>query len=369
MDEQKTSLISSRPTSFLVIITLAVTTLACNSFIDSWLVSDSNDTINIARLPTFTPTSLPASLLESPSAASELPQADTQLSDTTQEGLSTNTEAEGLQNNDNLSPTATSMPPASSYTEEAQPENRAVPNPPQIAQPAPGVNNPAPVVVMPPSIVSDKYSPSSENSNSDNANIIIPTVTPIPETTGWSFTSIRSYSDQYAGGVILYGLLVNNTGSPQRVSYLTGTFYDGQGQIIADQLDTVEYWPIDIVPSGEGIPFELAVNGLNNAADFELWAKSEISSQSPSLDFNITGIDQWGEDELYCLAGEVENSGNQVDDHIAVVATLYDADGNVVNFGEDYIAEPDDEELLEFEICIDQPNANVSRHELKAWGL
>jgi hypothetical protein len=61
------------------------------------------------------------------------------------------------------------------------------------------------------------------------------TASPIPETPGWSFVGVRVYTAQHDSGLLLYGDLINNSGSSQEVWYLTGIFYETQSQIIADE--------------------------------------------------------------------------------------------------------------------------------------
>jgi hypothetical protein len=196
--------------------------------------------------------------------------------------------------------------------------------------------------------------------------IVIPTATPIPETPGWSFANVRTYTDQYAGGLLLYGNLVNDTGATQEISFITGAFYDDQGQVIASQERTTEYWPVEVVPAGGRVPFELAVNGIQAAANFRLWANSVPSSQNPRQDFSFSGVEQWDDGRAYCLAGQLENSGG-LDEDVVIAAVLYDSQGQVVNFGETYESEAG-AEPIGFEICVDPPNQNVARYELQAWG-
>ncbi|NJN93604.1 MAG: hypothetical protein HC875_05660 [Anaerolineales bacterium] len=195
-----------------------------------------------------------------------------------------------------------------------------------------------------------------------------PTVTPIPETPGWSFARVRAYDNQYEGGLILYGEMVNDTGAPQEIAYITGTFYDNQGQLIADSDSTTEYWPIEIIPPGGRTPFELAVNGIQAAANFKLWANSTTAGQSPRQDFNFDGVEQWQADEAYCLTGQLQNPGGNLDNYLVITVVLYDSQGDVVNFGETYESALEGGETLDFEICIEPPNQNAARHELYAWG-
>lgn len=254
-------------------------------------------------------------------------------------------------------PTATFTPVVAAIDNQEQaPPSETAPSPP---------TNPPPT--NPPPTSTPTSIPTATTVPNPSANPT-PTVTPIPETAGWSFAKIRTYDNQYEGGLILYGEMVNDTGAPQEIAYITGAFYDGQGQLIADSDSTTEYWPIEIIPPGGRTPFELAVNGIQAAANFRLWANSATAGHAPRQDFQIDGVEQWQADEDYCLAGQLQNPGGDLTDFLVITAVLYDDHGDVVNFGETYEPGLDGGETLDFEICIDPPNQNAAHHELRAWG-
>jgi hypothetical protein len=75
-------------------------------------------------------------------------------------------------------------------------------------------------------------------------------------------------------------MLINETGASQKLRLVTGNFFDGQGQKLAGQANTVEFWPVEIVPPGGQVPFELAVDNLQAAADYKLWVYSERIDQT-----------------------------------------------------------------------------------------
>ena len=88
-------------------------------------------------------------------------------------------------------------------------------------------------------------------------------------------------------------------------------------------------------------------------------------------DFEFADLNQWTEDDVYCLEGKARNLGAGVEDYLIIAAVLYDAQDNVVNFG-DYqefgrIGLAGDTSS-DFEICVDPPYQNVVRYELQAWG-
>jgi hypothetical protein len=196
----------------------------------------------------------------------------------------------------------------------------------------------------------------------------IPTTAPIPET-GWSFTGVRVYGQE--DGLLLYGELTNGTGAPQELEDVSGAFYDAQGQLIADKNSTFDYRPINIVPPGGAIPFELTVLVGQGTADYDLSVEAQPSGENARQDFEFKDVEQRSEDGNYCLQGKLRNSGDELHDYLVIAAILYDAQGNVVNF--DYYEEYDPagvkgDNPSSFDICVPPPNQDVANYELRAWG-
>jgi hypothetical protein len=197
-----------------------------------------------------------------------------------------------------------------------------------------------------------------------------PTLAPVG-VPGWTFANVHSYPDPYGDGILVYGDIVNGTGSVQELVVVTGTFFDAQGQQIAGPDDMVDYWPFDIVPVNGQLPFELTVLDIQQAADFDLIVDSRPSDQTPHLNFDTAIIEQWSEDGLYCLIGELENRGNSLNEYAVILAVLFDDQNQMLGFGEYYEPEPAEglaDFPLEFDICVDVGDQNVARYELRAWG-
>ena len=181
---------------------------------------------------------------------------------------------------------------------------------------------------------------------------------------------MRVYTDQYEDGLLLYGDLINNTESPQALALITGTFYDDQGQVIANEDSIYDYWPpVDAIPPGGRMPFELIVDGIQGDAKSSLRVEAEPSSESPRQDFEFSDLNQWNEGDVYCVGGTLRNPGGELQGYLVIVAVLYDDQGNVVNFGDYYEPYLESDEALDFETCVAPPNQGVARYELWAWGL
>ncbi len=195
------------------------------------------------------------------------------------------------------------------------------------------------------------------------------TQTPLPE--DWAFSGVRLYPDEYDDGLLLYGQVTNNTGAAQELFEITGTFFDAQGQVIAEPDSSYAYWPGYVLPAGGRMPFELVVDGIDSAAKFDLQVEAEPSGETARQDFTFSDINQWTEDDVYCLEGNLRNPGSELEEYLIIAAVLYNSQDEVVNFG-DYEefgrAGLVGDETSTFEICVSPPNQGVARYELLAWG-
>lgn len=195
---------------------------------------------------------------------------------------------------------------------------------------------------------------------------------PARQTPGWSFAAIQTAFDQEEESVIMHGDMVNNTGMTQAIAYLTGTFFDNQGQMIAGEEDTDDYWPLQVVPPGGRVPFELTVYDIQSVADYNLAVVSQPSPETPRQDFEFLDLNSSTEAGNYCVTGKLRNPGGQLSDYLLVMAVIYDNQDTIINFDIYEENSPGDivgEATLDFEICIDSFNQQVARHELRALGL
>ena len=170
---------------------------------------------------------------------------------------------------------------------------------------------------------------------------------------------------------MISGKAINNTGLAQQLNFITGIFYDTQGQVIAGTEIVDAYWPVEVVPSGGSLPFELTVDGVRDPANFELGVESVPSDQNPRQDFELFDLKQSNEAGKYCITGQIRNLGEAVQEYLVIVVILYDSQGNIVNFSP--FQEPDfeylvDDQTLEVDICIGLSDPNVANYDLRAWG-
>ncbi len=193
---------------------------------------------------------------------------------------------------------------------------------------------------------------------------------PNSEVPGWSFRAVHTSLEE--GNAVVVGELINSTGSPQQAVEVSGIFYDAQDQVIEDEIDTLSYVPVEVIPPGAHVPFELTVESPQPIYRLDLVALSAPATDFPRQDFQFANINQWaGESNMYCLSGQVQNTGSPLADYLVIMATTYDDQGQVAGFGEYAPAYPEvivGSQTTPFEICIDPLNQQIARHEFRAVG-
>jgi len=170
---------------------------------------------------------------------------------------------------------------------------------------------------------------------------------------------------------MVFGNMKNNSGAAQQISYVTGTFYDDQGQVIPGQHDTYDYWPVEVVPPGGQVPFQLRVYDIQNAGKVDLGVASQPSNQRPLQDFQISGTASAEVGGNYCVTGSLHNPGDQLQNYLMVVAVIFNDQDKIINFDSDTSAYPADvvgDETFDFEVCVDPSGQDVVRYELRAFG-
>lgn len=338
-----------------LLVLLALASLACS--LGGLSGESSRKVIHIKKtLPTFTPTAVAGPSQDV--VVAEAPGLLAEVSTVLQEPITDTTP---------LTPTDTALGAAQAST---QPVNSSVP---PVDTPTPNLL-PSPALDSNPTEAIDP-SPTSQPLPSPTPEPVTPPSlepNPIPGAGGWSFTGIQAAYDQEEEGVIMHGDIINNTGTSQVISYLTGTLFDGQTQITASVDDAAVYWPLEIVPPGGQVPFELIAYDIQSVADFNLSVISEPSSDTPRQDFEFLELDPSSKAEYYCVRGKLWNQGNPLLDHLLILAILYDDQNNIINFGTFEESSPEyvlGEEALNFEVCTDSYNHQIARHELRAVGL
>jgi hypothetical protein len=199
------------------------------------------------------------------------------------------------------------------------------------------------------------------------------TATVTPEGGGWTFAGIRLTTDpdESDPNIVIYGEVVNNSGAVQEIGAITGLFYDAQGQVIANEVNTTDYWPVEAIPVGGRMPFEMVVIGIQSAASYKLSVESSLSPELPRQNFEFSAVTQTNESGNYCVGGKVRNPGEALKSTLIIVVTLYDGQNKVINFGSDEkvgVTTLVGDKTVNFRICITPPNQDTVRYDLQAFG-
>ncbi len=262
----------------------------------------------------------------------------------------------------NSSPVASPTPPAST------PGSRVVilPTPGAPAStptPAP-TNTPLPLAPTatprPTESATENDSDDDDDSESEEENI------------NWSFSGVRANTSQVQNGMLVYGNLINHSATAQKIELVNATFFDAQGNEIGEENYIQAHWPSYVVPPHDAsMPFQLLVNGLNGAADFNLSLAASSSSNTPREDFEFSDLKQSIQFNSYCVDGHLRNAGGQLQDYLVITVVLYDKKNNVINFQDEQIYNPAGvmgDQTYHFKTCVAPPHNDVARYDLQAWG-
>jgi hypothetical protein len=198
------------------------------------------------------------------------------------------------------------------------------------------------------------------------------TAGPTPVASGdWSFSGLRLHTAELDQGVsALFGDFVNNSGHPETLKLIRGTFYDADGRTL-DTQDSTAFWPLPVVPPGSRVPFMMFAALVPQAvAKYDLEIEAEPSDQAPAQDFQFSGVQVTPGTETYCLEGQVSHPGAALKQDAEIVVVLYDSQGNVINFG---TLSPDLKALaggqpIDFNICVPSFGLATDHYDLNAWG-
>jgi|GEM_PF-1756890 len=344
-----------------VFILLILVSLACS------FGSDGPQTIRIRNtLPTITPTPAEGSIAVN-SAESPDSSVDTSAPQTTDN----QSEPVTITQLPTLTPTVAPVPVESANP----PVNSAAPSSSSSSAFVPVIpTNTAVPSTPPPTAIPPATSPPTQLEPNPTASLPAPpesNPTPVPEVSGWTFVSVRALINQ--GDAFVVGEAINNTGAPQREIDISGIFYNNNDQLIEDEVETADYIPVDVVPVGARIPFELVIESSQPIYRLDLLGLSQPADFSPRQDFEISGVHQSTDNAgMYCLQGQIKNPGTAIEDYLIILATAYDEQGQVVGFGEHSENSPGTviaDQTAPFKVCLDPLDQHVSSYELRAWGL
>ena len=168
----------------------------------------------------------------------------------------------------------------------------------------------------------------------------------------------------------LVGTATNNTEQVLEISTINISFYDAQGQILTLQDEPKSYWPGYVVLPGDTIPFEVGLEAAE-VANYEVMIEAAPSQETARTDFTLSAMEGRDQNERYCVSGNLENTGADVDEYLIIATIIYDAQEVVVNFSDygvfGYVGFASGDSLP-FELCSPTLDQGVARYEVLVWG-
>lgn len=183
----------------------------------------------------------------------------------------------------------------------------------------------------------------------------------------WILSGLRWYFDPDFNAIRLVGEMTNNSRSTQLLVAVNGRFYDSQGGLIADETSAVDSWPQEVVPPGARVPFDIYVFDVQSTDSYSVTVDSDESPVSTRTDFETNDISQWLDAGRYCVEGKLRNNGDRLRNSLVVIATLYDDQDRVINYGADVLRNSpvlytiSGDTTWNFRICISPPNDGLAR--------
>lgn len=171
--------------------------------------------------------------------------------------------------------------------------------------------------------------------------------------------------------VWVLGEVINQGEYPVENVQVEVGLFDRAGQGLAQ----ISAWVVaGVIPAGEKAPFGVLVEGITGTVAYP--AASVVSGRTTLdlgtryLDLAVSELEATFAEGRVVLEGQVTNVGERAAADIALITTLYDAQGNVIGFHEIALSDP----LLSgshtpFILLITPPGSTVSTYTILAQGI
>jgi hypothetical protein len=178
------------------------------------------------------------------------------------------------------------------------------------------------------------------------------TPTPSPSGADWRFENVYTYYDDEFQKFYVWGEVVNNTGSDQRLITLWPVIYDADRNPITSKEDVnavgkgyKELREMVSLAPGLSLPFSFLVylpDGVSVEDNYEILLEAEeAGSARGDLDIlqDYSDASDWPDyfyadwPDYFYVEGIYENPGPDLTAYVALVVTLYDEEGHVIGLG------------------------------------
>lgn len=144
------------------------------------------------------------------------------------------------------------------------------------------------------------------------------------------FTVLSQRAHDAAGVLRLVGELRSDLASNAGLVQVVGTFYDANGRVWrASQTYTL----LNVLRPGQRSPFVLTANGAGQIARSTLLVRAFANVAAPRGDLAVLNSSAAVQGDALVITGQVRNTGTTPASNVQVVASLYDAGGQIVEAG------------------------------------
>jgi hypothetical protein len=162
----------------------------------------------------------------------------------------------------------------------------------------------------------------------------VPTPMPPPKS-AFEILSHVGYEDTI-GFLHVVGEIRNNADATGEFIEIVGTFYDEAGGVVGTSFT---YTTIDLVPAGGKSPFEIVSEKPQGYHHYKLQVSDQRTSELPLAGLQILSHSSSADSIGFLhIVGEVQNNSGKDVEFVKIIATLYNAAGQVIGTGFTYTA-------------------------------
>ncbi len=127
--------------------------------------------------------------------------------------------------------------------------------------------------------------------------------------------------------VYVIGQMQNNSTEAVEFAEVMATFYNESGEIVNTGYTFSEH---DIILPGEISPFSIFIDKVDGIASYDLMLQGDSTDAQPRTDLVVlTYTDTIDDFDFFSITGEIQNQGDTPAEFVQIIATYYDAEGNI----------------------------------------
>ncbi len=179
------------------------------------------------------------------------------------------------------------------------------------------------------------------------------------------FTLLSQRSHVDGATLRLVGELRSDLAGNAGLVQVVGTFYDANGKVWRASQN---YTLLNLLRPGQRSPFVLETSGANQIVRANLLVRAVATSATPRGDLAVLNSSAAVQGDTLVVSGQVRNNGATPASNVRVVASLYDAGGQIVEAGRSTGASLAAGATAPFQVVIPANWQGYDRYELQVQG-